>query len=381
MSQRVRRLSAAGGEERGDGDGPEERPGEAGGGEKREERRRQAQLLQLHRELQNVEVILLDSSSCVCIGNTGGLCICRICFIPVSQVRGKVGIFEAHISGIRAQVLNSELQRSPHSPRRSPVQTPTGTGPESPMIHPQEYRVPPVVQNGREAEEETAQDGGIKERDKPDTENQTVGGQNGRHLETPVEAPSLNRLFVAQNSHKRINADAATDKEDREKDRMEQKDEPEETDGLLRGRREAQSLQTEAIRPNPENTNHSPSAPLPIPSIPAVIITDLGPECQPGSEDPGSDQGLSSTPSLSSSPNSSSRSLRKLSSSSASSAGFSSSWEESEEDISSDTEKGEQLLNPAVLTSRQKAVSRKHGMFFPSRKPAQIGSHLTLKDI
>lgn len=58
MSQRVRRLSAAGGEERCDGDGPEERGGESGGGEKREERRRQAQLLQIHRELQNVEVII-----------------------------------------------------------------------------------------------------------------------------------------------------------------------------------------------------------------------------------------------------------------------------------------------------------------------------------
>lgn len=58
MSQRVRRLSAAGAEERCDGDGPEERGGESGGGEKREERRRQAQLLQIHRELQNVEVII-----------------------------------------------------------------------------------------------------------------------------------------------------------------------------------------------------------------------------------------------------------------------------------------------------------------------------------
>lgn len=57
MSQRVRRLSAAGGEERRDGDGPAER-GEVAGEEKREERRRQAQLLQIHRELQNVEVVL-----------------------------------------------------------------------------------------------------------------------------------------------------------------------------------------------------------------------------------------------------------------------------------------------------------------------------------
>lgn len=50
----MRRLSAAGGEERRDGDSPEERGADLGGGEKR----RQAQLLQIHRELQNVEVIL-----------------------------------------------------------------------------------------------------------------------------------------------------------------------------------------------------------------------------------------------------------------------------------------------------------------------------------
>lgn len=56
VGQRVRRLSSPGGEERGEGDGQEERGGECAGGERREERRRQAQLLQIHRELQNVEV-------------------------------------------------------------------------------------------------------------------------------------------------------------------------------------------------------------------------------------------------------------------------------------------------------------------------------------
>ncbi|XP_065595740.1 inositol-trisphosphate 3-kinase B [Cyrtonyx montezumae] len=57
-------------------------------------------------------------------------------------------------------------------------------------------------------------------------------------------------------------------------------------------------------------------------SIPAVIITDLGgPEEEAGAVPPGS------------------LPVRKLSSSSASSTGFSSSWEESEEDISSDPER------------------------------------------
>lgn len=56
VGQRVRRLSSPGREE--------ERGGETLGGERRGERRRQAQLLQLHRELQNVEVIL---RVCVCV--------------------------------------------------------------------------------------------------------------------------------------------------------------------------------------------------------------------------------------------------------------------------------------------------------------------------
>lgn len=65
MGQRVRRLSSPGGEDRVDEDGHEERGRETGGGEKREERRRQAQLLQIHRELQNVEVIRPVLFNCV----------------------------------------------------------------------------------------------------------------------------------------------------------------------------------------------------------------------------------------------------------------------------------------------------------------------------
>lgn len=300
-------------------------------------------------------------------GGAQVLYICFNSFLHLCQVRGKVGIFEAHISGIRAQVLNTELQRSPRSPRRSPVQTPSnpgqgGTGPESPMTHPQERRVPPAVQNGSEVEEEPVEEGRNKEKDKTDTESHTLEGQNGCHLEMPVRAPGLDGPFVSQNFHKLLNSDTATDKDKTEadKDGREPKDAPEGTEGVMKGQREVQTLQTEAVRLNQETSYHSPSIPLSIPSIPAVIITDLGPESQPVSEGPSPDQssaGLFSTPSLSSSPNSSSRSLRKLSSSSASSAGFSSSWEESEEDVSSDTEKGEQLLNPAVLTSKQKAVS------------------------
>ncbi|XP_042359162.1 inositol-trisphosphate 3-kinase B isoform X2 [Plectropomus leopardus] len=358
VGQRVRRLSSPGGEERGEGDWQEERGGETGGGERREERRRQAQLLQIHRELQNVEV------------------------------RGKVGIFEAHISGIRAQVLNTELQRSPRSPRRSTSQTLSSpshqnTALECPMTHRSESKVPFVVQNGREREEDTTEGERREENSKTNTD-KTLIGQNGRHLEAKQTA-CLDGPF--QGSLETLNPDATTDGEKKEGEKdggeVENKqmlgDEKEWTEMEVRDEKEERScpetlLQADASQVNPETdacprgqnseispclldstSNHSPSVP---PSIPAVIITDHGLESQT-SEGPGSDQGLGCTPSPSSSPvpgqNSSSRPLRKLSSSSASSAGFSSSWEESEEDISSDTEKGDQLLNPAVLTSQQKA--------------------------
>lgn len=244
------------------------------------------------------------------------------------------------------------------------------------MTHPQEHRVPPAVQNGSEVEEETVEEGRNKEKE-TDTDSHTLEGQNGRHLEMPVRAPGFDGPFVSQNFHKLFNSDTATDKEKTEagKERREQKEEPEGTEGGLKGQRELQTLQAEALRSN-QDSHRSPSIPSSIPSIPAVIITDLGPESQPVPEDASPDQlsaGLFSTPSLSSSPNSSSRSLRKLSSSSASSAGFSSSWEESEEDVSSDTEKGEQLLNPAVLTSKQKAVSRNLERCCNNGKLPQIG--------
>ncbi|KAM4861317.1 inositol-trisphosphate 3-kinase B [Thomomys bottae] len=62
------------------------------------------------------------------------------------------------------------------------------------------------------------------------------------------------------------------------------------------------------------------------PAIPAVIITDMGAQEDPGVEEPQGSPG-GSLP------------LRKLSSSSASSTGFSSSYEDSEDDISSDPER------------------------------------------
>ncbi|KAM9840038.1 inositol-trisphosphate 3-kinase A [Aulostomus maculatus] len=341
VGQRVRRLSSPRGEERGEGEGREERGGEVGGGERREERRRQELLLQIHKELQNVEV------------------------------RGKVGIFEAHISGIRAQVLNSELQRSPRSPRRSPL--------EYPMTQPQRSK---VVQNGKGRDDKTMEaERGEDEKDSSSIKiNKTLTGQNGRQtlcvdgldgVHGSCETPEGEK----KEGEKDMKADKQMLGDGREQIERELGDEKEHLScpGML--------IQAEADRwdDNPETlaipgaqisesfpcllekndhtSNHSLLIP---PSIPAVIITDHGLENHTQtSEGAGSDQGQGCLPSPGSSPlpgtKASTRSLRKLSSSSASSAGFSSSWEESEEDISSDTEKGEQLLNPALLSSQQRA--------------------------
>ncbi|XP_068197950.1 uncharacterized protein itpkb isoform X2 [Antennarius striatus] len=380
VGQRVRRLSSSSGEERGEGEGQEERSGESGG-EKREERRRQAQLLQIHRELQNVEV------------------------------RGKVGIFEAHISGIRAQVHNSELQRSPRPPRRSPIQnfpplSQRNRTPECPMTQPQELKVNPVIQNGNEREEDTIRgarrEGVWDEGERGSTaattrtEGKTLIGQNGCYSETAMQSPRIDGPLGVQET---LNPDATADRNTRERERS--RDNEGEKEGMDIENKQTLGEQTERqARDEKDNqlcfelplqvvanrsevktempaftqaqssgsppclldipcdtSNHSPSV---LPSIPAVIITEHGLESQPqSSECPGSDRGLSCTPNPSSTPvpgsKSATCSLRKLSSSSASSAGFSSSWEESEEDVSSDTEKGEQLLNPALLTSKQKA--------------------------
>lgn len=332
VGQRVRRLSSSGCEDRGEAEGEEDWPGELGWPEKRDDQRRQAQLLQIHRELQNVEV------------------------------RGKVGIFEAHISGIRARVLNSELQRSPRSPRRSSSQGQTqNPSPQCPMTHLQESKVPCVVHNGREEERK---EGGRREEDNCSGK-LNMDHENGRHLDTAMQSPCID--FIIQES--RAVGDAGGENREtlgeRDVGEVEDKQQGLQDEWTKIEKMEVIPQCNTGITPteNSERTtlldityqNHSLSI---SPSIPSVIITDH--ESAPlDSEALSSDQAMSGSPSPGSSPvpghNFSNRSLRKLSSSSASSAGFSSSWEESEEDISSDTEKGEQLLNPTTLSSQQKA--------------------------
>nr|XP_057912238.1 inositol-trisphosphate 3-kinase B [Doryrhamphus excisus] len=345
VGQRVRRLSSSGAEER---DEEEESGAAAGGGEKQEERRRQAQLLQIHKELQNVEV------------------------------KGKVGLFEAHISGMRAHVLNTELQRSPRSLRRTVGgQVPPRPGHHSAdlqcsVTRAHQSQVPPVFQNGKEGEDEEGESSVIKINY---CEAKTLCGQNGGHSET-IQTPSLDGPLLVHGPQETSDAQAAKDGEIKEDSgEKENKQTPaDDGDSKEREMREGQQsglevlLQTEAdmLEANPDTatspglqSSQSPPClldhptPAVLPSIPAVIITDHGLESHPQTAHHGGTPGPN--PSLTLQSNASVRSLRKLSSSSASSAGFSSSWEESEEDISSDTERGEQLLNPAQLTSQQKA--------------------------
>ncbi|XP_057679074.1 inositol-trisphosphate 3-kinase A isoform X2 [Corythoichthys intestinalis] len=298
VGQRVRRLSSPG--------AGEEEEESSKGGEKQEERRRQAQLLQIHKELQNVEV------------------------------KGKVGIFEAHISGIRAQVLNSELQRSPRSPRRVSGQVPPPPGPggaalECSMTQARQSQVPPVVQNGREDEDEESSAVQIK----------TLSVQNGCRSET-IESPLPDGQLLVRGPS---GADPAKDGGIEKDSEVKENKQTPRDDGDSR-EREVSTERQSCPRTDADMLRAHPDTPAVLPSIPAVIITDHGLESHL--------QAPGGTPSPASSPSMAARALRKLSSSSASSAGFSSSWEESEEDIS-DTERGGQLLTPAQLSSRQKA--------------------------
>lgn len=310
-----------------------------------------------------------------------------------------MGYYEAHISGSRTQVPNSEFQRSPRPARRVTSQSPShpnqgNTAFEYPMTQPQGTQLPAVVQNGREVEER------MTKREKEEEEERDEGQQNDSatktnkeniyqndcHSETAAPTLFVDELLVRGSPEASENGAATADKgeelsqkegendkkgiDERERTEREPIDGEEDrccpkvllqTDGNgSDGLSQAQDSKNSPCLQDPGDQTSSSSSALP-PSIPAVIVTDHGLESTPHTtEGSGSEQGRSCSTSRSSSPipNSTTRSLRKLSSSSTSSAGFSSSWEESEEDISSDTEKGENLLNPEHLSPQQKAVRR-----------------------
>ncbi|XP_036406365.1 inositol-trisphosphate 3-kinase B [Megalops cyprinoides] len=274
--------------------------------------KRTVQMPQIHRELQNV------------------------------QVNKKVGLFEAQISGLRTQAQNSEIQRSPRAPRRSglapessePVREAVRARALSPLPRDCLPSVPKELQNGKgccgsEGMAETCR----KEKSDPNTEqsrqnaNKTVGTRtNGSATSTlglgnSQSASSLGVSSSSSASSLGVGSSLA------------------ETAGAALGSESCLTAEEGTLR---ESQSQAGVGSCPeVGNIPAVIVTDHGME--------GGGEGMDMQPSPSST-----RALRKLSSSSASSTGFSSSWEESEDDISSDPERGEGL-SPAFLQTQQKA--------------------------
>uniref|UniRef100_A0A3B3SES4 Inositol-trisphosphate 3-kinase B n=1 Tax=Paramormyrops kingsleyae TaxID=1676925 RepID=A0A3B3SES4_9TELE len=231
------------------------------------------------------------------------------------QVNQKVGLFEAQISDQRSQAQNLEIQRSPRTPRR-----PSSVS-ESSSLEPREVRrrssspIPQELQNGR---------GGCSIPGR-------VGGRVGEDCATDLVA-ERGCLRASPSAEVQVQGDGPISAG---------------SPGIgviITGTKLREPTQ---ISPPAELKGSGASALegscSEATNIPAVIITDLGAE--------GSGEGTEAQLSPSPSPT---RAQRKLSSSSASSTGFSSSWEESEDDISSDPERGEGR-SPAFLQTQQKA--------------------------
>ncbi|KAJ8009116.1 hypothetical protein DPEC_G00085510 [Dallia pectoralis] len=253
------------------------------------------------------------------------------------EVNKKVGLFEAQISGLRVQVQNAEIQRSPIVQRRTgPASQPSRPAQEAPSNTPQRDCppcIPKEFQNGRaclHSEEGVTGNGGAENSTAdPNTEqgsrlaNESAG--TWAPAESSVSSYSPNSLGVGSFL-------AGSDECPVKWAQI----------GLIKGGSEPTENQQQASSSGAGTEGSCPEAGT---TIPAVIITDHGMEDQEETCDTGSEPQHSPR---------SCRSLRKLSSSSASSTGFSSSWEESEDDISSDPERAEGL-SPALLNTQQKA--------------------------
>ncbi|KAJ8377778.1 hypothetical protein AAFF_G00253940 [Aldrovandia affinis] len=303
VGSRVRRLSGSPSRGRSSEDSEPSSPGPQGE-QGPKQIKRTVQIPQIHRELQNV------------------------------QVNKKVGLFEAQISDLRTRAQNSEIQRSPRVPRR------LGPAPE-PGAAQETTRVPPIsppppdclptipkeLQNGKGCcgSEERTTAGNCRRETSGDDLNTEQGKQHtNKSAGTWTEADRLassrctGSLGVGGNLAETKGAEPAA--------------------GGCSVKEGGESTETQAhIAAWGLGEGSCPE----VGNIPAVIVTDHG------MEDGG--EGVEAQPSPRST-----RALRKLSSSSTSSTGFSSSWEESEDDISSDPERGEGL-SPAYLETQQKA--------------------------
>ncbi|KAJ8270668.1 hypothetical protein GJAV_G00117820 [Gymnothorax javanicus] len=247
------------------------------------------------------------------------------------QVNKTVGLFEAHISDLRTQAQNSEIPRSPRSPRRPgrTAQDASRRPPGSPPAQPEDDlpSIPKELQNGKGCcrwdEWKTAGDCG---REKYSVSSDTQ--QDRRRTDRP-EGPWID-VDTASGINSTVSPGAGT-----------KLAETEEGAGRLAGGcYPEERAESAKLLPDEAAGGASEGSSQEVGSIPAVIVTDHG------MEETGESRGEPCP--------SSGRAPRKLSSSSASSTGFSSSWEESEDDISSDPEHREGL-SPAFLETQQRA--------------------------
>ncbi len=232
------------------------------------------------------------------------------------EVNKKVDLFEAQIS---AQTHSREAQRSPRISRKTslnfvPVQLDNlSLNPEETLVMQNKdhsTRIPKELQNGKRFS-------GMEEGLQVSSEE-----KNGADPNTEEGGP-----LESTSAGTKSEADSSTDNHSRT--------------SLEANKCSASWTETCLTKEGaePKETQPEPDGVSPeVGSIPAVIITDHGMDVS----------GEGKEPQVSPQPY---RALRKLSSSSASSTGFSSSWEESEDDISSDTER-----SPAFLQTQQKAV-------------------------
>uniref|UniRef100_A0A4W5P783 Kinase n=1 Tax=Hucho hucho TaxID=62062 RepID=A0A4W5P783_9TELE len=291
VGNRVRRLSSNGDDEAPNG-----------------EVKRTVQLLQIHRELLNVEV------------------------------NKKVGLFEAQISGLRTQVQNAEIQRSPRAPRRTGPASQASQATQVPTLNPPQRdcspSIPKELQNGKlclRSEQGVTGNGRI--------ENSTADPNTEQgSLLVKKSAGTWSQADSSASSHSPsslgIGSLLAGSDSERPAERAQT--------CLTKAGTEPTETQLQAASAWADREGSCPEVGT---TIPAVIVTDHGMEAQGEGCDRSSEPQHSPR---------SSRALRKLSSSSASSTGFSSSWEESEDDISSDPERAEGL-SPALLNTQQKA--------------------------
>ncbi|XP_051511387.1 inositol-trisphosphate 3-kinase B-like [Myxocyprinus asiaticus] len=253
------------------------------------EERRAAQQLERHKELQNVEV------------------------------NKKVDLFEAQIS---AHVHSRDNQKSPRISRRLDPATQFAKlclNPEETLLATQNKDhstgIPKELQNGKRF---SGPEEGLQI---------SCDEKNGAYPNTEEGSPHKSTSAGAKSK-----ADSSTDNHSRASREVSSYSTANESSAT---RTETCSKKDGA---DPTATQRQADWGSPeVGAIPAVIITDHGMEV--GGE--GKEPEVSPQPS---------RAIRKLSSSSASSTGFSSSWEESEDDISSDPER-----SPAFLQTQQKA--------------------------